>query len=220
VGRGVAQVQFVTNQGRPSVLLKSVKWLGVGAVGVCVLVGLSIVLLPAPNAKGPTPPVARQGAVPAAPPESFSDATAAVTGGLKDPESVRFSDLRVRHVVGTGGSSVTVVCGLYNAKNSMGGYNGSSPFYFVREVADKRAAQDSYPHRVAGQTESVDGGDDPATQAVETDYSDLCVSTLTLSDDQVMMTTIVRQSRAEDTEMQDALRHQAVASTDSSNSAE
>ena len=134
---------------------------------------------------------------------------------------MRFSDLRVRHVVGDGGSSVTVVCGLYNAKNGMGGYNGFSPFYYVREVADKRGEPEQFDHRHAGQIELVDAGDEPVlAQANQTDYSDLCVSTLALSDDQVMLTTVTRSVRAESAKMQAAARQQAVANADSSNSSE
>jgi hypothetical protein len=51
--------------------------------------------------------------------DEIEEAKAAITKRLKDPESARFSDIVVK------GNNV---CGLVNAKNSMGGYVGPRPF--------------------------------------------------------------------------------------------
>jgi len=55
-------------------------------------------------------------------------ARAAVGRALKDPASARFEGVRDRGAA---------VCGLVNAKNSLGGYTGAMPFVYVvasREV--------------------------------------------------------------------------------------
>ena len=54
--------------------------------------------------------------------EPVDDARAAVVKKLKDPESARFTDVRVNG---------EAVCGLVNAKNAMGGYPGAHKFYYV-----------------------------------------------------------------------------------------
>ena len=41
-------MQFVTKQDRPHILLRGAKWLGVGAVCLLALIGLGVVLRPAP----------------------------------------------------------------------------------------------------------------------------------------------------------------------------
>lgn len=48
----------------------------------------------------------------------------AVRDGLKDPESARFDKVEATSSEENG----VVVCGLVNAKNSFGGYEGKSPF--------------------------------------------------------------------------------------------
>jgi len=70
-------MQFVTNQGRPHVLLKPAKWLGIGAVGLFALIGAGTVLGPAPAAKAPA--VASSQPAPSAQPEASAEDTAAVT---------------------------------------------------------------------------------------------------------------------------------------------
>lgn len=50
----------------------------------------------------------------------FSQARAAVTSQLRDPESARFGPL----TRGRGGA----VCGTVNARNGFGGYTGAAPF--------------------------------------------------------------------------------------------
>ena len=54
------------------------------------------------------------------------DAQRAVKGQLRDPESARFSSVRVVET-----SNTKVVCGLVNAKNGFGGYGGDLRFYYV-----------------------------------------------------------------------------------------
>jgi hypothetical protein len=51
--------------------------------------------------------------------DQVDEAKAAIMKRLKDPESARFSEIAVK------GNNV---CGLVNAKNSMGGYVGPRPF--------------------------------------------------------------------------------------------
>lgn len=59
-----------------------------------------------------------------------------MTVTLKDPESVRFQDVRVRHLDCHGGpchddpNGQAIVCGRVNAKNGFGGYVGFEPFMF------------------------------------------------------------------------------------------
>lgn len=54
---------------------------------------------------------------------AFAHAKAVVASKLKDPDSARFSGLRVNSYLGG-----RYVCGLVNAKNSYGGYVGNTPF--------------------------------------------------------------------------------------------
>ena len=63
---------------------------------------------------------------------AYADESAAIAKGqaaamakLNDPESARFSDVKV---VTTNGRQI--VCGHVNAKNRMGGYDGAKPFMF------------------------------------------------------------------------------------------
>lgn len=51
-----------------------------------------------------------------------------LTQGLKDPYSVKFSNLSFHHYPDLEESTVTV-CGAYNAKNSMGAYVGNEDFF-------------------------------------------------------------------------------------------
>jgi hypothetical protein len=60
--------------------------------------------------------------------DSLDDARAAIVKKLKDPESARFTDVRVNG---------EAVCGLVNAKSAMGGYPGAHKFYYSIEL--KRA---------------------------------------------------------------------------------
>jgi hypothetical protein len=55
----------------------------------------------------------------------LSEAKAAMTASLKDPESARFDSM---HVVRLG--EKRIACGLFNAKNSLGGYVGWQPFFY------------------------------------------------------------------------------------------
>ena len=57
--------------------------------------------------------------------EPIDDARAAVIKKLKDPESARFTDVRING---------EAVCGLVNAKNAMGGYPGAHKFYYVLDA--------------------------------------------------------------------------------------
>jgi hypothetical protein len=63
----------------------------------------------------------------AAPTITEAQARAAVLAELKDPESARFSG--VKPLKRTSDGKVTGYCGRINAKNSYGGYAGSSVFY-------------------------------------------------------------------------------------------
>lgn len=53
---------------------------------------------------------------------------ATAKGRLKDPDSAKFSDLRVLSFDALG-RNYTMACGDLNAKNSFGGYVGSKPFW-------------------------------------------------------------------------------------------
>jgi hypothetical protein len=57
--------------------------------------------------------------------DQVDDAKTAITKKLKDPESARFSDVRLNG---------EAVCGLVNAKNAMGGYPGAHKFYYSIEL--------------------------------------------------------------------------------------
>lgn len=52
----------------------------------------------------------------------------AVTAGLKDPESARFSRFKARKVFMPGNKVAIQACGFVNARNSFGGYTGAGPF--------------------------------------------------------------------------------------------
>jgi hypothetical protein len=68
-------------------------------------------------------------------------AKAAVKGGLFDPYSAQFEDLRV--VTNQNGE---FICGFVNAKNKMGGYVGKAPFVYgvvgqrFNIITDRQAA--------------------------------------------------------------------------------
>ena len=53
----------------------------------------------------------------------LGEATTAATVMLSDPESARFRDVRI---IAPG-----IVCGMVNARNKMGGYDGFSTFVYV-----------------------------------------------------------------------------------------
>ncbi len=55
-------------------------------------------------------------------------AKAAVKEILKDPESVKFKDIR--------SNSVGDICGVYNAKNSYGGYGEPEYFMYVKKTKE------------------------------------------------------------------------------------
>lgn len=55
----------------------------------------------------------------------IAGADKAVANHLADPDSAKFSD----EFVALSGQDVVAVCGLVNAKNRSGGYNGRRPFY-------------------------------------------------------------------------------------------
>ena len=71
-----------------------------------------------------------QPAQPAAPDEDplLAKAKATVKSELRDPDSARFQDVKVRKVGGK-----QAVCGLVNAKNSKGGMTGLHPFAYDGE---------------------------------------------------------------------------------------
>ncbi|MPT03557.1 MAG: hypothetical protein E2582_04960 [Delftia sp.] len=52
---------------------------------------------------------------------------------LKDPESAKFSDLRVISVSAQG-KIINIACGNLNAKNSYGGYVGSKQFWVYEDI--------------------------------------------------------------------------------------
>ncbi len=87
---------------------------------------------PAGTSVQPAPPAgtAVQPAPPAAAGEDplITKAKAAVKGELKDPDSARFQDVKVRTTRGK-----QAVCGLVNAKNSKGGMTGPHPFAYDGE---------------------------------------------------------------------------------------
>jgi hypothetical protein len=60
----------------------------------------------------------------------ISKAKTRVKQQLRDPDSARFQDVKVKVVGGK-----KVVCGLINAKNSMGGMTGTHPFAYDGEHA-------------------------------------------------------------------------------------
>lgn len=62
--------------------------------------------------------------------KAISEAKAALTATLKDPDSVQFRHITVR-VTDAG---ATVVCGEFNAKNAMGGYGGFDVFGWTKSV--------------------------------------------------------------------------------------
>jgi hypothetical protein len=57
--------------------------------------------------------------------DQIDDARAAIIRKLKDPESARFTDVRVNG---------EVVCGMVNAKNAYGGYPGAHKFYYGIDI--------------------------------------------------------------------------------------
>src|SRR5712671_5400862 len=68
-------------------------------------------------------------------------AKAAVKGGLFDPYSAQFEDLRVAR-----NQNGEFVCGFVNAKNKLGGYTGKAPFVYgvvgqrFNIITDRQAA--------------------------------------------------------------------------------
>ncbi len=56
-------------------------------------------------------------------PLSVADAQTYIRRAMRDPESVRFRNVRAF-------GSTGAVCGLYNAKNGYGGYVGETPFVY------------------------------------------------------------------------------------------
>lgn len=54
--------------------------------------------------------------------EAVETVKRAVTGAMKDPDSVKFRNVAAD-------KSGAFVCGEVNAKNAMGGYSGYTPFY-------------------------------------------------------------------------------------------
>lgn len=54
--------------------------------------------------------------------QASKEARKKIASGFKDPDSVKFKDLRIT-------KDGTVVCGMVNAKNSYGGYTGFEMFY-------------------------------------------------------------------------------------------
>jgi len=52
----------------------------------------------------------------------IQQAEAAVAVQLKDPDSAKFTEVAIHN---------GAVCGLYNAKNSYGGYTGAAPFFYM-----------------------------------------------------------------------------------------
>lgn len=73
-------------------------------------------------------------AVAAASEQDIAAGKAVIAMKMKDPESVRFTDV-VASEKGT-------VCGWINAKNSYGGYVGFKPFYVLAGMADIRDEDD------------------------------------------------------------------------------
>jgi hypothetical protein len=72
-------------------------------------------------------------------------AKAAVAKNLKDPPSAVFSDLKRAMRPNVRGEPMDTVCGLVNAKNSYGGYNGPRGFvYFVDGGTADIAEGDQY----------------------------------------------------------------------------
>lgn len=68
-----------------------------------------------------------------------SEAKNALKKLLNDPDSAQFSELQAGQQAGD-------VCGLFNAKNRMGGYAGSTPFFYqkaTKTVAIAKLPEDS-----------------------------------------------------------------------------
>lgn len=55
---------------------------------------------------------------------------------LKDPSSAEFSQLDLKK---TTDGSISVLCGMVNAKNSFGGYAGAKPFTAAQSIREKDA---------------------------------------------------------------------------------
>lgn len=72
-------------------------------------------------------------------PEMTSATEDAVRAVLKDPDSARFSSLAAFDK----GGQINI-CGLVNAKNSYGGYTGSSPFHAVLKPLQKTEGGTQY----------------------------------------------------------------------------
>jgi hypothetical protein len=85
---------------------------------------------PAGTSAQPAQPATVQPAQPAAAGEDplLAKAKATVKSELRDPDSARFQDVKVRTVKGK-----QAVCGLVNAKNSKGGMTGLHPFAYDGE---------------------------------------------------------------------------------------
>jgi hypothetical protein len=83
-------------------------------------------------------PLQRDGAATAQPPPANKSdilkARLALKASLKDPESVQF--------MGEYGKP-GAVCGMFNAKNSFGGYVGATPYAYVIATGEVLALQDS-----------------------------------------------------------------------------
>lgn len=63
--------------------------------------------------------------------DEIDDARSVILKKLKDPESARFSEIVQRDATDFKGNPVNVTCGLVNARNSSGGYEGPKKFFVV-----------------------------------------------------------------------------------------
>jgi hypothetical protein len=95
---------------------------------------------------------AQQSATPGNPKEPSSDpafakAVAAVTGKLKDPQSIRYGEMVRKFGPNVNGKSEEVVCGSVNEKE---GYGGRRPFvYFTGDGATFLVDKNPQPEDVA-----------------------------------------------------------------------
>lgn len=146
--------------------------------------------------------------------DAFAAAKAAVIGSLKDPDSAKLRDLRMVHLTGDKGSSIDAVCGFYNAKNSMGGFNGFSPFTYVAKVVEKSPDEMGLSHYREKQLVMVDTGDSEIQGRWHQDDVDhLCGDTKAFPDDELLTSQlgiVTHQQMQKSLAMQQQLHEWAV----------
>jgi hypothetical protein len=145
----------------------------------------------------------------------LQEAKAQVLANLKDPDSARFEGLREVHLTSGGkGSTIDVVCGSVNAKNSMGGYVGFLPFAYLKDVKDHAPTDNNivdhfFSGRVLITDTDTDSGDDDYNvmgRWHREDVAHLCGPQTQFADDDELLGTALRNAELE----QDARRQAAL----------